>query len=573
MLQIISGKFFSGDQVHETLHRGVFYTNYRALRPTTLRTDLFRLFPSTNYHGMSSFTYEITEKIEKQSPTLQSGELISTSGIELVSDVSDVVSFIFGITCSRNIDLVRRLIEPSENITLAVSAPSKHLRRVFDKDILARPDDEMELSRFLNALIGLERRTFEAVIRSVRRYVTATHRIGDDLSLSYILLVMAIESLIHNSDNSSSEWTDYDESRRSRIDLALQDAPFDTIKKVQQAILQNEQVAVRRRFVNFIIDHTTESYFREESIGASGACGRSDLPLVLKNIYDARSAYVHNLREIPEELWVMPNYLETAEVKGRILLTFQGFSRLARHVILQFVERGKKLARENFDWRASLPGIIALKAAPQVWVHQEQAYNTKSARRYLSGFLNLISEVLRGTPGAGLIDIRNVLIKIEKIVPGLGTSEQRIPMLVLYNLYHALSPIEYQISGWEKFVSRYDIDLQILSTECVVFRLATGRSIPWSANEMEALHSSHLATRRTRTGLHLDGLFEAAFALSIAELYRESGDDINARRFISWAVEECPGNAALLELERSMESGSLSPIAWRSLLCAPQFSE
>jgi hypothetical protein len=47
MLQIITEKFFPPGQRYETLHRAVFYKNYREMQGEKLETPVAVLLPST----------------------------------------------------------------------------------------------------------------------------------------------------------------------------------------------------------------------------------------------------------------------------------------------------------------------------------------------------------------------------------------------------------------------------------------------------------------------------------------------------------------------------------------------
>jgi len=57
------GKFFESSKVHETLYRGVYYTNYR-FRSRQIETPVGILLPSTTGPGLSTLTYEVVERIE-----------------------------------------------------------------------------------------------------------------------------------------------------------------------------------------------------------------------------------------------------------------------------------------------------------------------------------------------------------------------------------------------------------------------------------------------------------------------------------------------------------------------------
>jgi hypothetical protein len=353
MLQIVSGKFFKSDKCHETLHRGIYFTNYRSLSNAAFATPLGRLHPSTDrYTSVGTFTYELLERIESESRA--PGTLTSTGGRELVESVADVLSFSLRAIWSVDIDVVRRLA-PDNSSGPDRPLPQSALRRNFDHRVMSQPEDEALINAFLSELIGLERVSYEAAIRAIRRYVTATHRIADDTNLAYALFVMSIEALAQSAQAPQTTWEDYDETKRGRIDDALHGVPAELAMRVRAAVLRNEHIALGRRFRAFAIEHLSPQFFREEAEAAVAPISRADLDTMLKRAYEIRSGYVHRLQDLPKVLARPIGYVETIEVDGQATLTFEGLARLARHIIFQFVQRGHKVERENFHWRGALP--------------------------------------------------------------------------------------------------------------------------------------------------------------------------------------------------------------------------
>lgn len=573
MLQIVSGKFFGGGPLYETLHRGTFYTNYRVGRGGRLETPVGALLPSTAPGGLATLTYEVVERIEAVGPDGRPGAFVSTLGVELASDLAAVVSFVLGVTCTPDADLARRLLAGEHLAPSASGAPRGHLRRVFDAQVASRPGDAEDLAAFMAALTGLERRAFEGAIRAVRRYVTASHRLADDVSLAHAMLVMSIESLAQGFDGHEPVWADYEEAKRRRIDDALDGVPGDAAERVRAAVLHNEHVALSRRFCDFALAHLDAGFFREGAAGAVRPCGRMDLREALRQAYAARSGYVHTLRETPPEFWGRHGHPETVEVDGKPALTFQGLARLAKHVIERFVAEGPKVEREAFEWRSALPGIIRVPLAAECWVHRAEGYTAASARRYLAGFLDQVSAIERKEEGAKLTDLGAVLEKVEAHVPGLARKEQRLPMLALYLLFHRRVPERHHRPGWIEFMKRHEGDFGAPSVESMVVHLVLGLDPPWPLAELDALHRDYVRQRRTAKGLHVGELLEAAFALALAEKKRIDGDEQGAREAVCRAVEGWPGCEPLVTFEAGLRVGPLPPIAWRPILLGQPTTE
>lgn len=567
MLQIITGKFFTTDDLYVTRQRGVLYTNYKPLPYDQIETCVGTLLPATTWDGISSVIYEVDERLEATTPDGEKEMIVSVGADSLIQDFAAVTSFALNITCAPDLDLVRRLTQSEHATTLGVSnVPRKYVGRVFEQEINITQGENSQLQDLLDNLVGLDRQTYKAAIRAIRRYVNGLHRIADDLDLAYALLVASIESLAQKFDDFESTWADYDQVKREAIDTALEGAPTETTKKVQNAILAHEHLSLARRYREFALAHLEPSFFREEAIEASHPARRSDLPMALERAYLFRSKYVHTLRELPRLLTMAPMLNDVLVVDGKPALTFHGLARVARHVIHQFIARAPKSEDEVFDYRQDLPNIVQAPVAPRYWIWQHEGYDHRSARRYLSGFLDEFCSVLANESATILPDINSVLEKIENTVSGLAKVEQRLPMLTLYLLFHSYLSSEWHRPDWKEFFDKYSGDFDPPSVESLIAQVLTGNEPEWELKEIEQVRENYFKQRYNKYGLLLRPLFEAAITLSLAELYRKVGNEQRGHELIGEAVEDLPGHRCLLELEHSISGRSLPNINWRELL-------
>ena len=564
MLQVVSGKFFSTDKIYETLHRGTFYTNYRSFQDAPITAAVGRILPSTGVPGIGTLTYELTEKIEYVERV--SGTMVSTGGAELVNDVAAVFSFILNVTCTTDPDLMRRLTTGNDPELRPLNHPRRYLRRVFDTKVIARSEDAALLCNFLVALIGLKRDSYEGAIRAIHRYVTATHRLADDTNLAYALFVMSIEALAQTSDAPVSAWSDYDESKRRSIDKALEEAPSTIAERVRLAVLKNEHVALARRFRDFAIEYLSPAFFRDDAANSVRPVRRPDLVTLLKRAYDIRSGYVHRLQGVPRLLSTPYDNGETFEIEGIPTLTFEGLARLARHIIIQFVERSPKVERENFNWHSALPNVLRLPLAPQYWIGRPDGYTAETATRWLQTFLSQVSSVLLRTPNATLTDLSAILDKIEALALGGVKPCQRRPILTLYHLFLTLAGPDHQRPRHEELLTRYNSDFTEPSIERLAICLVTGEEFPWQLDKVEALHDSYYRHRHHKNALMLGELLESMFTLRLAEAHRAAGNESRARELVRFSVEASPGNPAIRALEGTLASATLTPIVAKDIL-------
>lgn len=564
MLQISAGKFFQTSKLHETPYRGVYYTNYRVFDDAKIETPVGVLLPSTVGSGPATLTYEVVERIEAHPNSPVSGEIISTGGDMVVNDFAAVISFALNVTCTPNLDLTRRLLAPSGPSLGNAHVPQKFIPRVFDTSVLFAAGDNEKLSGFIKDLIALERKHYEGAMRAIRRYVTGAHRIADDVNLAYALFVMAIESLAQEFDGHVAEWSDYDHTKRARIDAALSDATDDTAENVRQAILQNEHVALARRFRSFTLAHVASSYFRREVAQAQGAISRPDLETALRQAYEIRSGYVHRLQDINSALVGLPSFPDALELEGRATFTFAGLSRLARHVIMQFVARGPKVERETFNYRSVLPNMVTLPLAPQYWIDKPDAFTVENARLFVSAFLGQIAGILL-TKGAQYSDLRPVLEKIETILPGLAKLRQRLPLLTLYFLFHQIAPQGIHRPQWPALLENYKGDFEAPSIESLIAHLIGQQPTGWTLKQLDALHRAYFGKRHSSTVTKLGRFFEAAFTLYLAEAYR-AHDPQKARDLVAFAVECMPQHQGLEAFEAMVSEEPIPPINWHAIL-------
>lgn len=568
MLQIVTGRFFRPVKLYETLHRGVLFTNYVTPDPIVFETPIGRILPSTRMTGAHTFTHEIVEKLEAVRPDGGMEALISTNGEELIADLAVVLSFVLDISCTTDAALLDRLTAVKSSRRAVRDRPAALAPRRFDEQVWGQDGDAERVNAFMSKLVSLERKTFEAVMRAMRQFVFAGDRLADDLSLAYVLLVMSIESLAQSFEGPAPEWADYDPGKAKAIDRALADASPAVAEAVRAAILANEHVAVSRRFRDFVGDHVTPAFFRDEAVGRKQPPSRRQLGPAIERAYAMRSAYVHRLATIPAELWSLGGGGDTVTLDRRPHLTFAGLSRVARHAILQVVWRAEPVQTEAFDWRRSLPNIIWAPVAAQHWLGLPEALASVSAQQHLEAMLEQLVAWHFDRSDAPMIDLRRILDLIEQRV-GSDPVSIRADLLLVYELWHAVMHESHHRPDWKAFLARYERETDAPRPALLAANVVLGATPPWSAETLDAVWAAHVQARG-KSRLTLPRTLDAAMALVVAEAVRAAGDEARARDLIAAAVEAYPGHAPLIDFEAALVDGEPLPsIAWIDLLCAP----
>ncbi|OBR53099.1 hypothetical protein [Paraburkholderia tropica] len=557
MLQISTGKFFGTGETYDTLHRGVLYSNFGMFSRDSITTEAGSLSSAARWGDIESLVCEVIER--QPSP----GVLISVGPDAFIHDFAAVASFALQRLLTPDRDLAVRLLTAQLPPLGIPKLPKQYVSKVFDTSPPPDVEAHTKLSTVVSDLLKLDRKSYMGAMKAIRRYVTAMHRLGDDLDLAYALFVAAIESLAQEFDDFNPDWEDYDQKKRGPVDAALHGASPEISLAVRTAILTSEHVAIGRRFREFTIAHLTADFFRGDAQGRLAPVGRGDLEIGLRNAYNIRSGYVHTLKSIPKNLASPFVLVDMMHVDGAPHLTFEGLARVARAVILEFVRRAPTSEKEVYEYTADFPNLLRAPLDPSLWIHDADRYTPDTAHLYLNGFAEQVERHLLN-PVQKLTDIRAVTAKIETMLPGLAKPEQRRPLAALHFWFSYFLPRE------ESNLSRQRIERFIaeLDSECVeaFFLYVYLNQLPtWPVTSCEAIFETYLRKRYDKKRLNVGTVLGAGGALTIAEMYRNAGDTAAARRFIARAVDEFPGLSRLREYEANLEA-TLRPVQWQQIL-------
>ena len=565
MLQIATGKVFTRPPGRENLLRGILYTNLHLeyLNDPPLEAPSFgRLFQTSELGPFPHMiVYEFTERIEAE-PTGQNF-ILSHGADQYVQDMGMLLSFFFNCTCSPDIDLVRRLISGQRGTSTGKS-PQNIIHRVFDKDIFLKSGESAEFVKFTTHILGLQRKTFLGVMNAIRTFVTGTHRVADDLELAYTLLVAAIESLAQNFDGFTPDWESVSDKKRNPIDQALTGAAEEVAQRVRTAMLTFEHVALGRRFQEFVIENVSPDYFSGPFEQDSFPPGRSALPELLSAAYDARSQYVHQLKDLPDALMLGLNQVETVTlIDGRQrMLTLQGLVRLFRDVILTFIYRQPVVAKEEYDYRHELSGVSWVRLGPRANLADLDADFPKVGRYMLEEFLEHLANGLLGVPGATIPDISPLLNKFVSLASAMKKPERR-PFFAMLALFNEIAG-EKSLSLTRPIKALIDADFKDACSESLLVNAFSQQVPAFAIEEQQRAFRSYMRKRGSTGGLRFPLLFESAMALELAERYRVAGMFERCRETAFLAADDHPENPKLRESLGQITEAA--PLNWHSIL-------
>lgn len=566
MLQVGTGKLFAREVEYRNNLKGIIYTNLRLMRDDKIETVGGSLIATDTFRESNVLIYELEELIEVcgDGP----GILASHGIASFILDFSSILSFALNCTASPSYALTERLLSNEIGVTTH-STPHKVVKQIFDKTIYCQEDHKQFLIHFTRQLIGLERKTYLGVMSAINTYVTGMQRIADDFELAYTLLVASIESLAQDFDGHQATWLDYDQNKRRAIDLALNDVCEDSGERVRKAILQNEHTSLGKRFREFAIQHINPSFYREEVEQAINPLTYFDLQTTLTSAYIARSKYIHNLKKLPKPLDRHTGYTETCKIENKTWLTLQGLSRLARHVIIQFVMRQPTVEREPYDYSLERSNVTQVALAPQYWIGTVNFTQGSGVAR-LEGFLSQFANILEKDPKESLTNLTDLLTKLVSNIDSLKKADKQA-FIALYIIYNFILKKSRRLENSEEFIRKYESQILPPNPSALITNLILGLTPNWNLEDHHECLMKYFKERDNKMSFRCPQLFETGMLLQLAERYRAVGEVAKAIELIEKAVENYPNHTCLKQFEIDFKTKA-KPIESNKILL-PQIKE
>lgn len=559
MLQIITGMYFRDVQLNETHHRVPLYTNVNFLMRDQVDLSIGHLVPSTEWAKTVSTVFaHYIERLEAVRPDGSDEWMISTGGEEVAADLAAVLSFALNATFTTVRDKADRLIQrPSESYRTPNAADI--LPRTFTPQLMVVSDDELQdLYRFVENLVALNRKPYERVMRAIRRIVAASERVAEDPTTSYIDYVAALEVLSSGYEVADLTWDRLDPRKRKILDPALEELSEEDAERLRGAILHSERAGIKNRYVEFVVEHVRPSYFRQEAVGSKSPVRQASLRRLVAKAYDARSKSLHELSELAIGSWLLVGGARTAHPPGQdLMLTHEGLNGLARHVVRTYVERASTELDPDYEWRSDLPNITTMRLAPELYLGNAESMQPASAQARAGDFLELLVEALAERKQWS-VDMRPALGRIENLLRTQRAADVRLPMLMIYFLWHEFMPREVHRPLAAATLQIAERELEPPSIYSYAIALLVGVTPPWTVDEWCELAEQRYEDLHGRKPVEFPARFDAVLWASVAEQLEEEGARDLAVAALARAVESAPGEELLLTLEQQyIESGAL----------------
>ena len=511
MLQIISGKFFKSDNryIHEA--KGIAYSNYSWVEP--IKTCVATLEPVDTYRSVSSYVISYINQIEKE----KAGVLVRTGDSEIVQQFQ--LLCMFGLKAFFDIDRNNVEINCREKPRSSGDyyLPSKFVPRFFESQIDGKKDEIEAFIKFVDQVIGLPREKYLVVINCLNTFSHALQVLNYNLDLAYSMLVYSLESLSQSFDDFEPTWEDYNPEIKKELDGHLSKISLEVAEDIRGVLLKSSNLRLQQRFIDFIINHVSDSFFTDEATEIKFALRKSELKRALRNAYTMRSKYVHELKPIQEQL--RDPQIAEGDVfhwENEPYLTFGGLTRLACHVINNFIWRQDCLETEEYDWKKDLPGIVWMEPAPQYWIGKDEGFVPSQATKRFSGFLSHLQEAILSN--SSMVDLRKLLEKYESSIP-TAKKKDKIPMLAMYYLYNLYVIQEAKRPNYKEFLKQYGDVFNECCIEMMIVCLLSNQKWPWDIEECVSHYEDYKKHKFSKNALSIPLLIELCLIVEIANMY------------------------------------------------------
>lgn len=555
MLQIIKGKFFGTRQREKWDGYGVAYSNFEYHQ--SMQLSVGTLEPALPTGAIASYVLRYQGELERAGRGLQ---VVRIGDAEITEQL--LLLGMFGLRAYFSADQAEvglhcreRLRDGHDNVL-----PQAFVPRYFDLKVQGTSSDAQYLNDFSNHMIGLSRATFELVMRYMSNFRQALEAVSESVDLAYSMLVFSLEALSQRHQY-VPVWADYDEGIRRKLDTILNEVDGTKADGVRAILVSSSHLKLTQRFITFILEHLPESFFIE---GATmpDALRPSETKRVLRNAYQMRSKYAHELQQIQAHL---RNPLvaghEVFHWEGEPFLTFRGLIRIAECVLHEYVRRQPQVQHEPFDWRSALPGVQQYELDPRYWAASVAGLRPLDMPNRLSAFLGQLTQYLMGEPR--ISNYGDVLDWIEVHFQS-GEPHEKRAMYALYRLFHGLSHKQNAIPRRESFLAANTAILTFPSIEGLIVTLVEDDEMAYSVSDAVEAYRRFDESRFHKVSVKVPRSIEVGIILMIANSMLASGQAEEATKWMKKARLESSGlakwQAAILGVEgtgRTIDINSL----------------
>ncbi len=558
ILQIISGKFFSSDNRKRHHGKGITYSNYSWIAPIT--TCVATIEPVVlSSSNVTPYVISYLNQIESLSDTPLAGEIVRVGDPEIIHQFQ--LLCLFGLRAYFDIDRDRvavncREIPQTSNDNFL---PSRFTTRFFEPQIHGKQEEVNEFIKLVDQTIGMPRNCYEIVMTCMENFTNSLQIINYNLDLAYSMMVYSLEALSQSFDGYQPSWEDYDGSIAKRLEAELCKLDSTVADNIKQVLLQSSHLKLQKRFIDFIMEHVKENFFIEEAIEQTSAIRRSEIGRALKNAYNMRSKYVHQLQQIPDQMrYPHAGKGDVFHWGNDVYFTYNGLTRLAHHVIKNFIFAQTIINEEEFDWRSNLPGVLKMPLAPQYWIWQHEHFTPSEVFRWLSGFLEHIQTLIVNQQQSRT-NLTELLRKMEGLINSSQVLEnQKRAMVCTTLLFLAFSD---QMTIMHDKCCEHQKYLEICTIEKMILDTLLAGSLTDDASICETEYNKYLNNKFNKYSIKIPVLIDISIIVELANKFLVENNIPKYHEWMRFAIFEAAGNNELqIRLSKGMQSNSIFDI-------------
>jgi len=540
LLQIISGRFFGDGTVEEKEQDAILYSNVSW--PFPLETQPVVMRPcDLPGKSISSYVLRFKNRYERQ----LNDTILLAPADQAVDQFRMLCALWFRAYFHEDRAHVEHLCRLSARGSHDTHVPRHFVSRVFDSGQFIDPDVAKCFPDFVAKVLCMPREKYRLLMSCLETYLDSLEALGTNFDLAYSMMVYVLEALSQNDDGYVPVWIDYDDKVRSTLDEELCKIDAGVAEKIRGTLLESSHLKLMKRFVTFTTGLVSDEFFIDEpkSFGVTNALQRSKLERALKNLYSQRSGYVHQLRNVRDQLRLPNVWLGTDvfEWNHEPYFTYSGLVRFVRHILMNFVARQPKLTREVYPaWRDELPGLFQMEIVPKYWIWNAQNFTAETASLYLAGFLehldSLGSETRKTIPN--LDAIMNVIETLAKN----SKQEHRRSMLSLYWFYNHIISEAKRRPNYDSFLNQYKEIINECSVEIMIIYCYTRINSPqWPASSCALAYEAYEKARFKPKNLLLPRKVEVSVMAFVANRFLDEKDEINYNQWVEKAILDASG--------------------------------
>ena len=226
------------------------------------------------------------------------------------------------------------------------------------------------LNSWFDKVLSLDPEKYDTVCQALAAYERALHVLSSDPALSYCLVVFAIEALANSHSEYHPTWDDVRGEPRKLFDTLFEDDRISSIdaswtEDLRKVLVNVLHPGATRRFTKFALDHISDDLYDESQSGSKCPLRRSRIRQSIENAYVLRSSFSHALKPLPQLLINESYRAEEVEEDGQTYLTLRGLFRVARFIVLEFIEQQKTEDLRSYPWDKILShGEVNLSRMP-----------------------------------------------------------------------------------------------------------------------------------------------------------------------------------------------------------------